>query len=244
MGKKAKKAGTRKPDATLDPEAAASEKADTASHARASADASKEAAEGAAAAKAAASAVQDSAPAPSDDKGRVNEPPSGSGQLKALWKQHKRHLFVAASILSQDGMRHNVAMILEVCRAVWTQHSSDAHTIRSPVDTFQSYLIAARRGHYKVLEESASVLLDLVTLKSVGFLTDFGGGIPAGTSVTSDTVQSQTAHAYTLVQLLCDTTFHRITSMMWHSHSWFGLPALLGSDDVNDLQPRQEDTTA
>ena len=170
--------------------------------------------------------------------------PSGSDQLKALWKQHKRHLVVAACILSQDGMRHNVAMILEVCTAVWTQHSSDAHTIRSPVDTFQYYLIAARQEYYKVLEESASVLLDLVKLKSMGFVTDFGSGIPAGTSVTSDTVQSQTAHAYTLVQLWCDTTFHKITSMMWHSHSWFGLPALLGSDDVNDLQPRQEDTTA
>ena len=41
-----KRAGTRKPDATLDPEAAASEKADKASHARASADASTEAQRG------------------------------------------------------------------------------------------------------------------------------------------------------------------------------------------------------
>ena len=50
------------------------------------------------------------------------------------------------------------------------------------------------------MEESASVLLDLVKLKSMGFLIDIGSGIPAGTSVTSDIVQSQTAHAYTLVQ--------------------------------------------
>ena len=115
-------------------------------------------------------------------------------------------------------MRQNVAIVLEMCRAVWAQHSSDAHTIRSPEDTFQYYLTSARQGYYKVLEASASMLLDLVKLKSMGFLTDFGSGIPAGTSVTSDTVQSQTAHAYTLVQLWCDTSFHRITSMMWHSH--------------------------
>ena len=74
----------------------------------------------------------------------------------------------------------------------------------------------------------------------MGFLTDFGSGIPAGTSVTSDTLLSQTAHAYTLVQLWRDTYFHRITSMMWHSHSWFGLPALLGSDDVNDYNNGKE----
>ena len=192
------------------------------------------------AASAAAAAVRDSAPEPKDDKGPVNEQPSGTEQLKDLWKQHKRHLYVACCALSQDGMKENVAMILEVCRAVWTQHSSDAHTVRSPEDTFKYYLSAAKQEFVKTLEESASVMLNLQKLKTMGFLTDFGSGIPAGTTVTSDIVQSQSAQAYTLVDLFTGTTFHRLTSMMWHSHSWFGLPALLGSDDEDDYKKGKE----
>ena len=193
----------------------------------------KAAAQDNAAAAAAAAAVRDCAPEPSDDKGRVNEP-TGAEQLKDLWKQHRRHVFVAGCILSQDGMRNNVAMILEVCRAVWTQHSSDAHTLRSPADTFKYYLSAAKEEYLSVFESSATVLLNLAKLSSMGFVTDFGSGLPAGATVTSDIVQSQSAHAYTLVELWSNTTYHRLTSMMWHSHSWFGLLALLGSDVEED----------
>eukprot|EP00969_Alexandrium_andersonii_P329591 14565143-Alexandrium_andersonii.AAC.1 len=140
--------------------------------------------------KAAEVAALDKAPAP--------EPPgaaSGSGDgshlmraeeesLKALRAKSRNSLFLAASILSKDGLQ-------EVCRAItvltgplFTEHSSLARDLKGPTASVAYYLEAAQGSWQKPLRELAGFLQDSTVLSFLGFDTTFAS-LPKALEVAS-----------------------------------------------------------
>jgi len=192
-----------------------------------------------AAAAAAAAAVASNAQA-QEDTGPTKTKDARS-ELAALRKSLKNSLFVAAAILSKDYIRFFVVMLLEVCRPIYTRHSHNTRTCREPSNVVQFYLFAASMDYMATVSECASVFMNMPLLQSMGFITDFGRGLPPKLTVVSELVQAQTSNAFYMLDLFCGVAFHRITSMMWHSHCWPGLLANLASnnDEVFDATATQ-----
>lgn len=165
----------------------------------------------------------------SEEHGPVKDKLSASRELKALRATCKNTLFVAASVLSKEGVRNQVALILELLRPIWTEHAGQARDCRDPAGTLGFYVGQARCQYMRSLGQSASVMVTLPTLKAIGFTTDFSKGLPRGIKVTSDVVCVQNELAQTMVDVFLNACFHREGSMLYHSHSWPG-QAALGAD--------------
>ena len=187
----------------------------------AAADQARAAAEGIAGARA--------APVADDDKGTTKD--EAKSTLRELRAKSKNTVFVAAHILSRDNCRIEVAIILELCRAVWTAHSRHASECRDSDNVLLYYQRSAQAVDYmRTLEDTASVFLDMQKLRKIGFTTEFGQ-IPQRTKPIDEGVQVETANAQTMFDLFCGITYHRMTSMTQLSRALPGYLALLSSDD-------------
>ena len=180
----------------------------------------------AAGAAGAADAVNDGGYEFKEDKGQVKEK-EGRAQIKELRKQSKNTLFVVVAILSRDNIRNLVALILEVCRPIWSKHSDDAHRCRSPDNCLRWYYNSAHCDSMQPWEECASVFLDMRKLERIGFITECAKGLPSNIRDTDPIVQGESVNAYHMSNLFCGLAHHRIGSMMWHSHSLPGMFALM-----------------
>ena len=93
----------------------------------------------------------------------------GREQVKDLWKQSKNTLFFCVGVLSSDNMRNLVALILEICRPVWTAHSDQARIIRAPENVQMFYREYAVCSYLEPLEASAQVFLNTLKLEDIVF---------------------------------------------------------------------------
>jgi hypothetical protein len=162
-----------------------------------------------------------------EDKGPTKEK-SGAQQLKTLRLNHKNTVLVAAAISCKDNFRSLVAIILELCRPMWTDHSHWARSCRAPESVFNYDMVSALGQFMSVLETCAQVLMDVTLLRKIGFEMSFGAGLPDDLSVTSPLVQTEGINATHMVDLFCALCTHRISSMGWHFMSWPGKAVLLG----------------
>ena len=182
------------------------------------------------AAQAAADAAEASNAKASEEKEAVKDK-TGAQQLKDLRKNSKNTLFVALAVLCKDNLRFLVMLILEVTRPIWTAHSEHARDCRSPDNVLAFYMKAALECFMPVLEDCASVLMNIRLLDEMGFEVNFGAGIATDLTVDSDYVQMQNANACHMVDLFCHVACHRMGSMLAHSINWMGKMVLLASQD-------------
>ena len=135
--------------------------------------------------------------------------------------------------MSKDNIRSHVGMILEVTRPIYSRHAWNAHAIRQPEKAQEFDQRAAMSDFMETIEECAKVFLDMATQHATGFITDFSLGLKVKKlSVTSEIVQAQTTNAYHMVSLFTRVAFHRMTSMMYHTHGLGQTAALCSSDDL------------
>ena len=185
---------------------------------------------GADAAQAAAVAVEasHSHAQPVEDKGTTSKK-SGKEELQAMRSSCGNTMFVAGAVMAKDNIRSHVAMILEVTRPIYDRHALNAHVIRQPEKVQEFYQQAALNDFMETMEDCAKVFLNMETLDNIGFTTDFSKGLNVKKlGVTSEIVQAQTYTACHMVSLFARVAFHRITSMMYHTHG-LGQTAALGS---------------
>ena len=90
------------------------------------------------AAAAAAGAALDQHRVADEEKGNVKEKP-GKEQLKDLRKTTRNTVFLRAEVLSRDGVRNQVAMLMELIRPIYTEHSDNARDRRAPKDICNYY---------------------------------------------------------------------------------------------------------
>ena len=101
----------------------------------------------------------------SEDKGGVKEKLSGE-QVKELRKTTKNTVLLCAEVLSRDGVRDQVAMLMEVVRPIYTDHANDARSCRAPEDVRDWYFKSARCRFMSIIEQCAATTLNLVLLKA------------------------------------------------------------------------------
>ena len=181
------------------------------------------------AAAAAAGAALDQHRVADEEKGNVKEKP-GKEQLKDLRKTTRNTVFLCAEILSRDGVRNQVAMLMELIRPIYTEHSDNARDCRAPKDVCNYYLKAAQCHYMTIIEKCAAVMLKMELLKGMGFETEFGKGLPRGLTAASPQVAAQDHLAFQMVNVWARVAFHRITSMLWHSCTLPGYLVLLTSE--------------
>ena len=136
----------------------------------------------------------------SEDKGGVKEKPSGE-QVKELRKTTKNTVFLCAEVLSRDGVRDQVAMLMEVVRPIYTDHANDARSCRAPEDVRDWYFKSARCHFMSIIEQCAATTLNLVLLKGMGFDTDYSKGIPKSVTTVSPIVLAQNHLAFQMVDV-------------------------------------------
>ena len=164
-----------------------------------------------------------------DDKAGTKE--NAHQTLTELRRVHGNTLLLSATVLSKLNLRLLTAILTEVCRPVFTDHSEHASECRAPQAIIDFYINAAQGAYMNTLHKVASSLLDVQKLKHIGFITDVSKGSVKGTTVTSAVVQSESGNAFHMLDLVCSLIFTRIASMLYHSHSWPGLLALLCSPE-------------
>ena len=156
---------------------------------------------------------------------------SGTEELKNMRATLGNTMFVCGGILAKDNIRSQVTMILEIGRPIYTRHASNARDARG-AEAVNDYYQKAALGDFMVnIEECARVFLDMPKLHCMGFITDFAVGLNVKKlTVASEIVQAQSTNAFHLLDLFVRLAFHRVTSMMYHTHGQ-GYSALLGSSD-------------
>ena len=119
--------------------------------------------------------------------------------------------FAAGFIICSENFKVQVAMMLAMCRPVWSAHSQHATECRDPDGVLEYYLLSAAATDYmNVLQRSANVLFNMAILARIGFLTQFGS-LPKTVQTIDPLVQADTANAFTMVDLFCSVAFHWIS---------------------------------
>ena len=183
----------------------------------------------AAEARAAAEAVEGAKHVVEDDKGAVKENPKET--MQQIRANSKNTCFACGFILSRENGRRQVAMITEMCRPVWTAHSKHASECRDPEAVAAWYQESALGLEYMaVMAATARILLNMQLLANIGFMTEYGS-LPKNAKTIDPVIQTETASAFTMVDLFCCIAFQRISSMLFHSRALPGYLALLSSSD-------------
>ena len=168
-----------------------------------------------------------SAPTTSDPVTRADD------ELSKLRKHTKNSLFLAASILSLDGLQERARLVWHLTKPYYDEHSRTAAEVRGAVET-QRYYLESARGHYlHVCHTAAMLLQDVGVLRSLGFDTAGGAGVSLGKKVqpADPRVLAENAQAHTALRLTLEHLRARCLSMSWHSGSYPGRLALFLSED-------------
>ena len=148
-------------------------------------------------------------------------------------------MFVAGAVLSTDGLQDLTRLLTVFCHPLHNHHSSHAVALRAPEDVLSYYVKQAKCGFMAPLEVTVALLMDLNTLKFVGWDTSFGkykGHTPGAVAELERILQDNDHLAQQAFSLVVNLLHYRCSSMAWHCASWPGQLALLASPDLVDQQ--------
>ena len=173
---------------------------------------------------AAAASSKDASVGNEDTKGPIAA--QAHEQLAALRKKCLNTMFVCAAVLSKSGLQYCMRLVLTLVRAIWTEHSENARTIRGP-DGARSFYVNAAAGHiFEVLNTMCEICQDVSLLGFCGFDVEFSTLELKKTKTADNQIQIQNQLASDLYNGLVALLKHRLTAMLWHIASWPGKLAL------------------
>eukprot|EP00974_Lingulodinium_polyedra_P091163 8839239-Lingulodinium_polyedra.AAC.1 len=82
-------------------------------------------------------------------------------------------MFVAAAVLSRDGLQGLARMLQAVCEPLYTSHSEHARALRGGEATLSFYLEAAQGAWWQDLANVLAVLYDPTKLAHIGFTATY-----------------------------------------------------------------------
>ena len=85
----------------------------------------------------------------------------------------KNTLLASCAILSKEGLRNLVQLIVFVFQPLYTQHSDNESEVRSPQQTLTFYRDMAVGAWRRTLKDIVSLLQDIGRLDTTGFRTDW-----------------------------------------------------------------------
>lgn len=162
-------------------------------------------------------------PGSSTDPPPARKAVSGQDELSDLYKRCKNSMFVAASILSREGLRARCDIIFQVGKPFFDAHSLSAREMRGPEATREHYVTAAQGAFLQVCFACTQMLCNPAALLALGFLLSCSP-LPQGPDDPRVLEQDEMAKVAMMFALQCIK--QRLGSLSWHTDCWPGKLAL------------------
>ena len=140
-------------------------------------------------------------------------------------------LYVAAAILSKDGLQSLVRLIVALVQPMFDFHSSNTRLVRDSDSTRQWYLDQSRGQLMHPLAKVCSLLKDVRCLEAIG-LTMSLPRFQRETEENDRVLVADDALAKQAIDITLGLVRYRCSSMSWHS-TWPGRLAEFGSTNVD-----------